>query len=144
MPSSKRLFVGSIPYTTTEGELLRLFVQEGKVIDVQLMLDSFRRSKGMGFVEYERYEDAQRAQARFHNYKLQDRKIIVDFAKEDPLKTQEGQQNFYEAQARRGNRFEKFDKKLNTRQERNKRKDEKRNKNRGFFGKNFDKSKVKY
>ncbi len=114
--NSKRLFIGSLPFTTTEGELLRLFVQEGKIIDVTLMLDDRRRSKGMGFVEFENQEDALRAQQRFHNYRMGNMKIIVDFAKQDPLKTSEGQANFSEALARRGPRFARFDKKLERKQ----------------------------
>lgn len=114
--SQKRLFIGSLPFTTTEGEILRIFVQEGKVVDVTLMLDDRRRSKGMGFVEYANEEDALRAKTRFHNYKINDRTIIVDFAKEDPLKTEEGQQKFNEAFNRRGPRFSRFDKKLEKKQ----------------------------
>lgn len=112
----KRLFIGSLPFTTTEGEILRLFVQEGMVVDVTLMLDDRRRSKGMGFVEYASADDALRAKTKFHNYKLNDRTIIVDFAKEDPLKTEEGQQKFNEALTRRGPRFSRFDRKLEKKQ----------------------------
>ncbi len=116
MPSNKRLYVGSVPFITTEGELLRLFVQEGKVIDVTLMLDDHRRSKGQGFVEFENEEDAIRARERFHGYKIFDRHIIVDFAKTDPLETEEGQKNFQEAQSRRGERFAAFDRRLERKQ----------------------------
>ncbi len=114
--TSKRLYIGSVPFTTTEGELLRIFVQEGKVVDVMLMLDDRRRSKGQGFVEYDRAEDAERAKERFHNYRIGDRKIIVDFAKTDPLETDEGRQNFSEAYERRGPRFQKFDRRLERKQ----------------------------
>ncbi len=116
MPSNKRLYVGSVPFITTEGELLKIFVQEGKVIDVTLMLDDHRRSKGQGFVEFENEEDAIRAKDRFHGYKIYDRKIIVDFAKTDPLETEVGQKNYLEAIERRGERFTGFDRRLERKQ----------------------------
>jgi len=116
MPSNKRLYLGSIPFNTTEGELLRIFVQEGKVIDITLMLDDHRRSKGQGFVEFESEEDAERAKDRFHGFKIGDRKIIVDFAKVDPLETEEGQRKYADALNRRGERFSAFDRRLERKQ----------------------------
>ena len=90
-PPAKRLFVGSLPYNFTEGQLLGLFIAEGKVVSVQIPLDKFHHSRGMGFVEFENLDDAIRAKEKYHNFPIGDRTIIVDFAQLDPLSTPEGQ-----------------------------------------------------
>jgi len=89
--SSKRLFIGSLPYRYTEGQLLSLFVEEGKIIAVRIIHNKWGRSRGMAYVEFENEKDAVRAKEKFHNYRVGDRTIIVDFAEPDPLSTPEGQ-----------------------------------------------------
>lgn len=84
MTLKNRLFVGSLPYNYTESELLKLFVTEGKVIDVRIIKNPWGRSRGMGYVQFELEEDALRAKEKYHNWRLGDLKIIVDFAKDDP------------------------------------------------------------
>ena len=90
MTSKTRLFVGSLPYKYSESELLKLFVREGKVIDVRIIKNPWGRSRGMGYVEFENQEDAIRAKENIHGILIGDLKIIVDFAKEDPATTPEG------------------------------------------------------
>lgn len=114
--SNKRLYVGGIPFTTTEGELLKLFVGDGKVVDVVLMLDDHRRSKGQGFVEFEQEDDAVRAKEKYHNSEFMGRRMIVDYAKADPLQTPEGKAKFEDALVRRGPRFEKFNRRIERKQ----------------------------
>ena len=87
MTSKTRLFVGSLPYKYSESELLKLFVKEGKVIDVRIIKNPWGRSRGMGYVEFENQEDAIRAKENIHGIMIGDLKIIVDFAKEDPATT---------------------------------------------------------
>lgn len=103
-PPSKRLFVGSLPYKTTEGELLSLFVTEGKVVAVRIIHNRWGRSRGMGYIEYENVADAVRAKEKYHNYQMGDRTIIVDFAQPDPFLTPEGQQRWQQTQANRKSR----------------------------------------
>lgn len=98
----KRLFIGSLPYKFTEGELLSLFIPEGKIVAVRVMHNKWGKSRGMGYVEFENEADAIRAKEKFHNYHLDDRSIIVDYAQPDPFLTEEGKQRHLEAQARRG------------------------------------------
>lgn len=62
--------------------MLRLFIPAGKVIDVQVLRYRFR-SRGMGYVEFETLEEGIKAHQMFHNHKLVDRTIIVDFAQPD-------------------------------------------------------------
>ena len=103
-PVSKRLFIGSLPYRFTEGELLDLFISEGKIISVRIMHNRWGKSRGMGYVEYENLDDAIRAKEKYHNFHLGDRSIIVDYAQPDPFLTPEGQARHQEALDRHPNR----------------------------------------
>ena len=101
---SKRLFIGSLPYRFTEGELLSLFITEGKIISVRIMHNQWGKSRGLGFIEFENLEDAIKAKEKFHNYYLGDRTIIVDYAQPDPFLTPEGQARHEEALEKHPNR----------------------------------------
>lgn len=103
---NKRLFIGGLPYRYNEGELLSLFISEGKVVAVKIIHNKWGKSRGLGYVEYENLEDAVRAKQKFHNFKIaQDRTIIVDYAKPDPFLTEEGQLRHDEAMEKRPNRY---------------------------------------
>jgi len=53
----KKLFVGSLPPTTTEKSLQELFSQFGKVHSMKLVKDLFSgQCKGFGFIEMEGHE----------------------------------------------------------------------------------------
>lgn len=82
--TSKRLFVGSLPYRYTESELLKLFIPYGKVIDVRIIRNHWGRSRGMGYVEFETVDEATVAKENLHKHQVKDMAIIVDFAKADP------------------------------------------------------------
>ena len=103
-PVSKRLFIGSLPYRFTEGELLSLFVAEGKIISVRIMHNQWGKSRGLGFVEFENIDDAIRAKEKYHNYLIGDRTIIVDYAEADPFLTEEGRARHEESLERHPNR----------------------------------------
>jgi RNA recognition motif-containing protein len=82
-----RLFVGSLPYKFTEGQLLSLFVPFGRVIAVQIVHNQWGKSRGLGFVEYDTLDSAISAKKQLHHYQLGDRTIIVDFASPNPVQT---------------------------------------------------------
>jgi hypothetical protein len=103
-PVSKRLFIGSLPYRFTEGELLSLFISEGKIISLRIMHNRWGKSRGIGYIEYENLDDAVHAKEKFHNYRLGDRTIIVDYAQPDPFLTPEGQARHQEALDKHPNR----------------------------------------
>lgn len=96
-PVSKRLFIGSLPYRFTEGELLSLFITEGKIISVRIMHNQWGKSRGIGFIEFENLNDAIKAKEKFHNFYIGGRTIIVDYAEADPFLTKEGQARHEEA-----------------------------------------------
>ena len=103
-PVSKRLFIGSLPYHFTEGELLTLFVSEGKIVSIKIVNNRWGRSRGMAYVEYENLNDAIKAKEKFHNHYIGDRTIIVDYAEPDPYLTEEGRARHEEALDRHPNR----------------------------------------
>ena len=59
---SKKLYIGNLDYGVTKDDLLDLFSKAGKVIDAVVISDKYSgRSKGFGFVEYEKDEEATKA-----------------------------------------------------------------------------------
>ena len=51
MSNNKKLYVGSLPYTTSEDELKTIFSEYGDVETVRIITDKFTgKSKGFGFV----------------------------------------------------------------------------------------------
>jgi cold-inducible RNA-binding protein len=78
----RRLYIGNLPYKTTDEDLRALFNQAGAVDNVQVMRDSVTgRARGFGFVEMVTDEDAQKAIAQFHQYALEGRALVVNEAR---------------------------------------------------------------
>ena len=79
---SKKLFVGGIPYSTTEAELRDYFAQCGNVVSASIIIDrATNRSKGFGFVEFETEEEAQKAVDTLNGTELGGRSIVVNIAR---------------------------------------------------------------
>jgi RNA recognition motif-containing protein len=77
-----KLYVGNLPFNTTEEELKELFSEAGAVKSVLLIKDKFSgQSKGFGFVEMENQEGMQKAMETFQSYSFKDRPLKVDVAK---------------------------------------------------------------
>jgi len=59
---AKKLYVGGLPYSTTDAELKDAFSQAGTVASAVIIIDKMSgRSKGFGFVEMSSDEEAQKA-----------------------------------------------------------------------------------
>ncbi|KKW19439.1 MAG: Glycine-rich RNA-binding protein GRP1A [Parcubacteria group bacterium GW2011_GWA2_51_10] len=59
---AKKLYVGGLPYATTDTELRDAFSQAGTVASATVIMDKMSgRSKGFGFVEMSSDEEAQKA-----------------------------------------------------------------------------------
>jgi len=79
---SKRLFVGGLPYSTSEADLKELFEKIGVVTSCDLITDKFtNQSKGFAFVEMENDADADSAIEKLNNSDLGGRKIVVSIAR---------------------------------------------------------------
>ncbi len=77
-----RLFVGNLPFSATEGELLDLFKQAGNVVKCELIMDKFtNKSRGFAFVEMGAPDEANKAIEQFNGKDLSDRSITVNEAR---------------------------------------------------------------
>lgn len=80
--NNKKLFVGNLPFSTTEEDLREIFTQYGELVSVSLLTDKFSgRSKGFGFVEFTTEEAAQAAVEALHGSDLNGRDMVVNIAK---------------------------------------------------------------
>lgn len=75
------LFVGNIPYEYNRGDLIRLCKHHGEIIRC-LVVYGFDTgiSKGYGFVEYARIQEADKAKQMMATMLLGERHLRVDFA----------------------------------------------------------------
>jgi RNA recognition motif-containing protein len=78
----RRLYVGNLPYSTTEDQLTDLFSEAGRVETVRVMRDmATGRARGFAFVEMGSDDDAQKAISSFNEYKLEGRPLVVNEAR---------------------------------------------------------------
>ena len=77
-----KLYVGSLPYSTTEQQLTELFSQHGTVQSAKLITDRFTgQSRGFAFVEMATSDEAQKAIAALHGSELGGRTLVVNEAR---------------------------------------------------------------
>ena len=78
-----RLYVGKLPYSTTDQVLTDLFEQYGQVLSATVIVDrGTGQSKGFGFVEMSNEQEARTAMNALNNTLLDNRNIIVNEAQE--------------------------------------------------------------
>ena len=81
----RRLYVGNLPYSTTDAELNELFSQAGPVESVRVMRDmATGRARGFAFVDMATDEGAQQAITQFHQHQLAGRALMVNEARPKP------------------------------------------------------------
>ncbi|TSC60615.1 MAG: putative RNA-binding protein RbpA [Parcubacteria group bacterium LiPW_15] len=80
---NKRLYVGNLPYTTTEEDLKKVFSVDGMVVEsATIVTDKFSgRSKGFGFVEMATPEDAEKAIQKLNQSDMGGRNLSVSEAR---------------------------------------------------------------
>ncbi|OVE76694.1 RNA-binding protein [bacterium F11] len=79
---SKRLYVGNLPFSTTEDQLNNLFTSKGQVVSATLITDKFsKQSKGFGFVEMSNDSEATAAIESFNNCEMNGRNLTVNEAR---------------------------------------------------------------
>ncbi len=77
-----KLYVGNLPYNTTEDDLRTLFAQAGAVASVALIKDrDTGQSKGFAFVEMSNQSEAEKAIQTFNGYMLSNRPLKVNMAR---------------------------------------------------------------
>lgn len=77
-----KLFVGSLPYSTTDDELNELFASFGTIASARVIIDrESGRSKGFGFVEFEDDTAGKAAVTELDGADYQGRKLVVNEAR---------------------------------------------------------------
>jgi len=77
----KSIFVGNLPWSTTDADLSAKFSEFGAVVSARVVSDKFTgKSRGFGFVDMSD-EDAQKAIAGMAGQKWGDRELTVNEAK---------------------------------------------------------------
>jgi RNA recognition motif-containing protein len=80
---SSKLYVGNLPFSTTDADLEELFSRYGAVASANVIVDrDTKRSRGFGFVEFESESDAQEAQEALDGSSLEGRDLRVNEAQE--------------------------------------------------------------
>ena len=101
---NKKLYVGNLPYELSDDDLKNHFSQAGSVTSANVIrYHDTGRSKGFGFVEMEKEEDAQKAIDMFNGKDLNGRNIVVSEARPPKPRGEFG------GGFRRGNRFQRRD-----------------------------------
>lgn len=78
-----RLYVGNLPYSTTDDSLREAFAAHGEVVSASVVIDrESGRSRGFGFVEMATGEAAQAATAALNGALLDGRPLTVNEARE--------------------------------------------------------------
>ncbi|MBX4188951.1 RNA-binding protein [Candidatus Saccharibacteria bacterium] len=73
-----KVFVGGLPFSTTDDELREIFAAHGKVASANVVRDrESGRSKGFGFVEFEDTEEGKAAEKALNGSDLGGRTISV-------------------------------------------------------------------
>jgi len=79
---ANKLYVGNLSYEATDEQLTKFFSDAGKIVSTIVITDrNTGRSKGFGFIEFEKEEEAQRAIEMFNEKEFEGRKLIVNEAR---------------------------------------------------------------
>ena len=79
---AKKLFVGGMPYSTTEDSLKSAFSKAGTIDSVTIITDKMSgRSMGFGFVEMSNDDEAQKAIEMFNGKEFEGRTLTVNEAR---------------------------------------------------------------
>jgi RNA recognition motif-containing protein len=81
----RRLYVGNLPYKTTDADLSAHFSQAGTVESVRVMRDmATGRARGFAFVDMADDEAAKKAVTQFHGQPFDGRPLVVNEARPKP------------------------------------------------------------
>lgn len=95
---ASKLYVGRLPYTTTDDDLQAMFAAHGTVVSAKVIMDrDSGRSKGFGFVEMSNDEEAKAAIAALNDSEQGKMRIVVNEARpqEDRPRRDFGSDNRY-------------------------------------------------
>ena len=79
---NQKIYVGNLPYSTTDQELQDLFANHGNVQSANVVADRYTgRSRGFGFVEMGSAEEAQQAISALNGADYGGRNLVVNEAR---------------------------------------------------------------
>jgi cold-inducible RNA-binding protein len=77
-----KLYVGNLPFSTSEQDLHSMFSEVGTVVSAEIVTDrETGRSRGFGFVEMSTQDEATAAVTRFDQMEMKGRPITVNEAR---------------------------------------------------------------
>jgi RNA recognition motif-containing protein len=79
---NNKLYVGNLPYSTTEDDLRQMFSEAGNIRSITIPMDKMsNRPRGFAFVEMETGEEASKAISLFNGQELDGRTLNVSEAR---------------------------------------------------------------
>lgn len=83
MEEEKKIYIGNLDYGLTKEEIRSFMEEKGvEAVDLKLITDKMTgKSKGFGFAEFEREEEAQEAIGALDGQELKGRKLRVNKAR---------------------------------------------------------------
>ncbi len=76
------IYVGNLPYSTTDDDLREAFSSHGQVDDVRIIFDRYtERSKGFGFVDMPDDDEAKKAISELEGKEIEGRALRVNEAR---------------------------------------------------------------
>mgnify|MGYP001603841754 FL=1 len=79
---AKKLYVGNLPYSSTDDSLKQFFADAGEVTSANVIIDKMSgRSRGFGFVEMANDAEADAAVEKFNGMEWEGRKLVVNEAR---------------------------------------------------------------
>jgi cold-inducible RNA-binding protein len=91
---SKKIFVGSLSWNTSEEELRRIFERFGEIVEAKLITDrETGRSRGFAFITYANDGDADKAIAEMDGTEVDGRALRVNEARERSRGPDRGDRN---------------------------------------------------
>ena len=82
-----RIIIKNLPESTKKEELEAAFSKHGKITDIYMLLNSKGQFRRVGFIGYEKDEEAKKAQAYHDNSMFKNHKISVEIAKEEAVES---------------------------------------------------------
>jgi RNA recognition motif-containing protein len=100
---AKKLYVGGLPYSTTEDQLKEMFAAAGTVASAMIIIDKMSgRSKGFGFVEMSTDEEAAKGIELMNGKDVEGRSLTVAEAR--PMEPRAPRGNYGDRGGDRGGR----------------------------------------
>ena len=88
---SSKIYVGGLPYTTTDGQLEEIFSAHGTVESARVITDKVTgRSRGFGFVEMSSGGEAQKAIEALNGTEIEGRTLTVNEARPQERRSESG------------------------------------------------------